>query len=47
MIEKIRHTIMNTDYRKTTEFFIVFSLIAFLVSGTVLSARSVNSDAEY
>ena len=35
MIEKVKNIIMNADYKKTARFFVIFSLIAFLVGGAV------------
>lgn len=42
MIEKVKNIIMNADYKKTARFFVIFSLIAFLVGGAV-SALSLKT----
>ena len=42
MLEKVKNKIMNADYKKTARFFVIFSLIAFLVGGAV-SALSLKT----
>lgn len=44
MIEKVKNIIMNADYKKTARFFVIFSLIAFLVGGAGFSALAENTD---
>ena len=44
MIEKVKNIIMNADYKKTARFFVIFSLIAFLVGGLLCAIGQVLID---